>query len=94
MIPVPHSGVLEGASGEEAALATPGITELLITARLHDSISAWPEGSSYLGFLFARGNTAGEVEQAIREAHEELEFKITARLPVEHPVTRKLPAGR
>lgn len=94
MIPVPHSGVLERVSGEAAALATPGITELLITARLHDPISAWPEGSSYLGFLFARGNTAAEVEKAIREAHKKLEFRITPRLPVEHPVTRKLPAGR
>lgn len=93
MIPVPQSGILEGVSGEEAARATPGITELEITARLHDYIAAWPEGSSYLGFLFARGSTAGEVEQAIREAHKKLAFDITPRLPVEHPVTRRLPAA-
>jgi hypothetical protein len=90
MIPVPKSGVLEAVSGAEAARAVPGITDLLITARLHDYIAAWPEGSSYLGFLFARGNNSEEVERSIREAHGELAFKITPRLPVEHPVTRQL----
>jgi len=90
MIPVPKSGILEEVVGEEAARSTRGVTELLITARLYDYIAAWPEGSSYLGFLFARGKTPEEVEQAIREAHEKLAFKITPRLPVEHPLTRQV----
>jgi len=93
MIPVPHSGVLESVSGVEAARATHRITELIITARLHDYIAAWPEGSSYLGFLFAKGSTAEEVELAIREAHRKLEFRIVPRLPVEHPATHRMPAG-
>jgi biotin carboxylase len=93
MIPVPRSGIFEKVSGEEDARSTSGVTELLITARLHDYIAAWPEGSSYLGFLFARGETAAEAEQAIRNAYKELEFTITARLPVEHPATRWMPAG-
>jgi hypothetical protein len=92
MIPVPKSGVLEKIDGEESARSIPGITALEITARLHDYIAAWPEGSSYLGFLFARGNSAHEVEGAIRTAHAKLRFEITARLPVEHPVTGRLPA--
>jgi len=90
MIPVPKSGILEGVSGDEAARSTPGITELLITARIHDYIAAWPEGSSYLGFLFARGNSPDEVEEAIRRAHRELQFTITPRLPVEHPAMRRI----
>src|SRR2546430_11747152 len=49
MIPVPKSGILESVSGEGAACSIPGITELSITARLHDAIVAWPEGASYLG---------------------------------------------
>jgi hypothetical protein len=85
MIPVPSSGILESVQGEEAAQETPGITELLITARLHDYIEAWPEGASYLGFLFASGQTPQEVEQALRAAHAKLRFTMTARLPVEHP---------
>jgi hypothetical protein len=94
MIPVPRSGIFESVSGEEDARSTLGVTELLITARLHDYIAAWPEGSSYLGFLFARGETAAEVEEAIRNAYQKLEFTITPRLPVEHPATRWMPAGR
>jgi hypothetical protein len=90
MIPVPKSGILEGVSGEEAARSIPGITELSITARLHDAIAAWPEGSSYLGFLFARGGTPEKVELALREAHEKLSFTITPVLPVEHPATRRM----
>ncbi len=90
MIPVPKSGMLEGVTGEEAARSTPGVTELIITARLHDYIAAWPEGSSYLGFLFARGSAPEEVELAIRRAHEKLAFTITPRLPVEHPAAGRM----
>ena len=90
MIPVPRSGILEGVTGEEAARSTTGITELIVTARLHDYIAAWPEGSSYLGFLFAKGNGPREVERAIRAAHQKLAFTITSRMPVEHPATRRM----
>jgi predicted ATP-grasp superfamily ATP-dependent carboligase len=91
MIPVPKSGILEGVSGEDAARATRGISDLSITARLHDPIAAWPDGSSYLGFLFARGYKPERVEQSLREAHKKLTFTITPRLPVEHPATRHMP---
>src|SRR6266436_7439446 len=93
MIPVPKSGVLEKVEGEEASRATPGITELHITARLRDYLAAWPEGSSYLGFIFARGKTPEEVETALRQAHAKLQFTLTPRLSVEHPVTRRLTAA-
>jgi len=90
MIPVPASGVLEGVEGESAARAVPSVTDLEITARLHDYIAAWPEGSSYLGFLFARAETAEEVEGALRAAHAKLRFVIRKRLAVEHPGTRRM----
>ena len=90
MISVPASGVLEGIEGEETARATPGIEDVQITARLHDFIAAWPEGSSYLGFIFARGTSPAEVESALRLAQSHLKFEIVPRLPVEHPVTGKL----
>src|SRR6266478_4734877 len=90
MIPVPKSGILESVSGEGAACSIPGITELSITARLHDPIVAWPEGSSYLGFIFARGSTPENVEQSLRDAHEKLSITITPSLPVEHPATRRM----
>ena len=90
MIPVPKSGILEAVNGEDAARAMPGVSDLLVTARLRDYIAAWPEGSSYLGFLFASGVSPQEVEQSIRSAHAELVFTITPRLPVEHPAARRM----
>ena len=51
----------------EAARAVTGITDVEITARVHDFIAAWPEGSSYLGFLFARGGKRGRVERSLRD---------------------------
>jgi biotin carboxylase len=92
MIPVPKSGVLQKIEGEDAARSVPGISALEITARLHDYIAAWPEGSSYLGFLFATRNSAEEVEEAIRAAHAKLRFYLAPRLPVEHPATGHLPS--
>lgn len=91
MIPVPQSGILEKVEGEEVARKIPGITRLEITARLHDYIAAWPEGSSYLGFLFARDDAPEEVERALRTAHAKLKFTLTPRLPVEHPLSHTTP---
>ncbi len=93
MIPVPKSGVLERVEGEEEARGLPGIAEVEITARLRDCIAAWPEGSSYLGFLFARGESPEDVEAALREAHAKLRFTLSPRMPVEHPVTRRVAIG-
>ena len=86
MIPVPTAGVLPGVleavRGEAAALAVPGIEDIRITAKLKQKLVPWPEGASYLGFIFARGRTPGEVEAALREAHRRLAFVITPNLPV------------
>ena len=81
MIPVPRSGILEKVEGKEEAEATPGITSLEITARLHDFIAAWPEGSSYLGFLFARADEPAEVEDALRSAHRKAALHLNAAAP-------------
>ncbi len=91
MIPVPATGVLERIDGLEVAATTPGVEAIEITARFHDTIVAWPEGSSYPGFIFARGEKPEEVEQALRAAHAKLHFVITLELPVGHPATGQLP---
>ena len=88
MIPVPRSGILEKVDGDDHARAIPGISELQITARLHDHIAAWPEGSTYLGFLFSQAQSPEEAESALRAAHAKLRFTISPRLAVEHPATR------
>jgi len=90
MIPVPRSGILERVEGLEDAAAVPAVCDVQITARLHDYIAAWPEGSSYLGFLFARAASPAEVERALRQAHAKLRFVLTPRLPVEHPATGRV----
>jgi len=91
MIPVPRSGIFERLEGEEEARATSGVTSLEITARLYDFIVAWPEGASYLGFLFARAAEPAGVESALRAAHSKLRFTLTPRLPVEHPLSSSGP---
>jgi predicted ATP-grasp superfamily ATP-dependent carboligase len=88
MIPVPRSGILEKVDGDDQARAIVGISELQITARLHDHIAAWPEGSTYLGFLFSQAQSPEEAESALRAAHAKLRFTISPRLAVEHPATR------
>jgi hypothetical protein len=90
MIPVPTSGILEMVEGEQAARSTSGVTELYITARLHDYVTAWPEGSSYLGFLFAKADNAGQVEDVLRLAHSKLRFTWSPRLAVQHPATERI----
>jgi biotin carboxylase len=85
MIPVPASGIFGGVSGKAEAAGVTGVSQVLITARVHDYIAAWPEGSSYLGFIFAAGKTPEAAEQALRTAHANLQFEITPRLTVQHP---------
>ncbi|HVB07638.1 MAG TPA: ATP-grasp domain-containing protein [Candidatus Acidoferrales bacterium] len=92
MIPVPRSGIFERVDGLDAAERVAGVTEIQITARLKDYVAAWPEGASYLGFIFARGETAGEAEAALRAAHAKLFFEFSPRLAVEHPVTGRISA--
>ena len=92
MIPVPRSGIFEGVDGIEVAETVAGVTEIRVTARLHDYLAAWPEGSSYLGFIFARAETPEAAEAALRSAHARLHFRFAPRLPVEHPATGKVRA--
>jgi formate-dependent phosphoribosylglycinamide formyltransferase (GAR transformylase) len=95
MIPVPRSGILEKVEGEQEAQRVEGLTSIEITARLHDFIAAWPEGSSYLGFLFARAENPAKAEHALRQAHRNLRFTLSSRLPVEHPLSHAvLPTDR
>jgi ATP-grasp domain/L-amino acid ligase C-terminal domain 2 len=90
MIPVPRSGIFERLEGLDEAERVPGVAEIQITARLHDYIAAWPDGASYLGFIFARAAGPADVESALRAAHARLRFSFSPRLPVEHPVTGRV----
>jgi hypothetical protein len=82
MIPILAGGMLKGVHGIEEAQSVPLITGVEITAKLNQPLVPLPEGASYLGFIFARGNTPCEVETAIREAHSHLRFDIRREIPV------------
>ena len=82
MIPIPRAGVFQGVEGLEDALHTPGVEDITITAKEAHPIVPLPEGSSYLGFIFARGSSPDAVEQALRAAHARLRFQIVPELPV------------
>jgi biotin carboxylase len=82
MIPIPRAGVLHGVAGLEAARAVAGVEDVVITAPTGREIEPLPDGDSYLGFLFARGERPEQVEGALREAHARLRVDIRAPLPV------------
>jgi len=81
MIPIPRGGVLEAVHGQEAARAVPGIDAVTITAHLGQELVPLPEGSRYLGFIFARAATPAAAEAALRDAHRRLAFDIAPARP-------------
>lgn len=78
MIPIPQAGELCDVRGIEQAHQVPMIDELRLTRGIGQMVTPPPEGSEYLGFIFARGQTPQEVEAALREAHARLEFEIVS----------------
>ena len=82
MIPIPRSGLFRGAAGVDEAKAVAGVDEVLITAKADQHLLALPEGSSYLGFIFAHAPTPDGAEQAVRNAHACLRLTIDPWLDV------------
>ena len=76
MIPIPGGGVFRAVDGLAEAAAVDGISDLRVTAKPDQMLVPLPEGSSYLGFIFARGDTPDRVEGALRRAHGRLRFQI------------------
>jgi biotin carboxylase len=81
MLPIPRGGVLRGVAGVEAARAVPGVADVVVTVPEGREVEPLPEGDSYLGFVFARGESPAEVEEALRQAHARLRFDIREALP-------------
>jgi biotin carboxylase len=69
MIPTPGRGALRRVEGLIEAGRVPGVEELVIAVREGYELIPLPEGSSYLGFIFARGPDPEFVEAALRQAH-------------------------
>lgn len=82
MVPIPRSGVLRGVAGDDEARAVPGVTGVVVTAKIDQRLVALPEGASYLGFIFAAGADDAAVDAALRAAHARLTFQIDAVIEV------------
>jgi hypothetical protein len=52
------------------------VEEILLTIPVGQPVVPLPEGSRYLGFIFARGATPDRVEATLRTAHRLLTFCI------------------
>ena len=91
MLPIPAAGVLCEVRGRERALEVPGVAGLEVTVPLGRRVQPLPEGDRYLGFVFASGGDADDVEAALRAAHAALEIQIAP--AAEAPVTGPRPEG-
>lgn len=82
MLPIPARGTLTEVRGVEKARLVPLIEDVVITAHLREELVPLPEGASYLGFVFARGESPQAVEAALRAAGEHIHAVVTPRLPI------------
>ena len=93
MLPIPYGGIFSGVRGLAAARAVPGIEALEITAVPGEPLVPLPEGTRYLGFMIARGDTPERVEAALREAHRHLDVVVNA-APADAPRDQVPGTGR
>ncbi len=76
MIPIPRAGILRSVGGTGAARAVAGVDEVRLTVPPGQPVAPPPEGSRYLGFIFARAEDPDTVEAALRESHARLRIEI------------------
>src|SRR6266851_2325720 len=72
MLPIPRPGVLRQVRGQDEARRVPGIEGVVLTVPAGERLVPLPEGDRYLGFVFARGPSAAEVERSLRTAQQHL----------------------
>jgi biotin carboxylase len=69
MIPIPEAGILRRVEGVLAAEKVRFVEEVIIDVREGYELVPLPEGSQYLGFIYARAPSAAQAEEALRAAH-------------------------
>tara|TARA_B100001123_G_scaffold450900_1_gene624860 strand:+ start:12951 stop:14237 length:1287 start_codon:yes stop_codon:yes gene_type:complete len=82
MIPITRDGHLKNMEGVELAKNVEFIEDVIITAKLGQHLRPPPDGGSYLGFIFSRGNSQKKVIRALRTAHALLSFEVVTHLEV------------
>jgi hypothetical protein len=78
MIPIPRRGYFKGVTGDDEARRISGVDDVVMAAKVDQLLEPLPEGASYLGFIFARGDQPADVVTALRAAHAALAFRIDA----------------
>ncbi len=78
MLPIARRGTLVAVHGQDAVRAMPGIDGLEITIPTGRIVEPLPDGDRYLGFVFAHGETAADVERWLRTAHAALIVEIAS----------------
>jgi biotin carboxylase len=76
MLPIPRSGRLISVEGVEQAREIQGVAGVEITVSPGRDLVPLPEGSQYLGFVFARGYKPADVESTLRQAHARIRFNV------------------
>ena len=74
MIPVPGRGILRRVEGVSAARRVKQVTKVDILAQIGHELVPLPEGNQYTGYIFARADNPKEVVNALKSAHQKLNF--------------------
>ena len=84
MLPIPARApsVLLRVTGVDEARRVPGVDDVVISARVGETLVPLPEGASYFGFVFARGPSPLAVEQSLRDAAARLRCEVAPLIPV------------
>ena len=83
MIPVPSNGIVRRIEGVTNAQAVEQVLEVRLNVREGQMLTMWPEGDMYPGFLFARGGSPEQVENALRTAHSHLKIVTMPIIPAQ-----------
>ena len=76
MIPIKERGILRHVDGLRDARGVTNVVSVDILIHPGHELVPLPEGNQYPGYIFARGQSPGEVVSALREAHSQLNFVV------------------
>jgi len=80
MIPIKKAGILRRVEGLTAARKVKHIEKLEIVIREGNELIQLPEVNQYPGYIFAQADTADEVVNALKDAHNKLNFVVAPAL--------------
>jgi biotin carboxylase len=83
MLPTNEAGVLRRVEGALAVKQIPEVKEFVLSVREGHRLVPLPEGSSYLGFMYALADTPEQVEQALRKAHDKINVVVAPLFEIE-----------